>query len=110
MLLICRRSVVTASPLVPLSPFLSLVLGSASLSLVPRARLKVLSVVRLILRRWFSVPYSSEVSMPAKKKRIPVPSPRIVHPNAAGIDVGSEGHVVPVPADRDAQPGRAFGV
>ena len=48
--------------------------------------------------------------MTAKKKRIPVPSPRIVHPNAAGIDVGSEGHVVAVPADRDAEAVRTFGV
>jgi len=48
--------------------------------------------------------------MPAKKKRIPVPSPRIVHPNAAGIDVGSEAHVVAVPADRDAEPVRTFAV
>ena len=48
--------------------------------------------------------------MTAKKKRIPVPSPGIVHPNAAGIDVGSEGHVVAVPADRDAEAVRPFGV
>src|SRR5262249_60420402 len=53
---LCRRGAVTASPLLPLSPFLSLVLGSAALSLVPRARLKVFAVVRLILRRWFFFP------------------------------------------------------
>jgi transposase len=34
----------------------------------------------------------------------------VVHPNAAGIDVGSEAHVVAVPPDRDAEPIRTFGV
>lgn len=48
--------------------------------------------------------------MPAKKTRVPVSPPKVVHPNAAGIDVGSEAHVVAVPADRDAQPIRTFGV
>jgi transposase len=48
--------------------------------------------------------------MAAKKKRLPVPSPRVVHPNAAGIDVGSDGHVVAVPGDRDPEPVRTFGV
>lgn len=48
--------------------------------------------------------------MPAKKKRVPVPPPRVVNPNAAGIDVGSENHVVAVPSDRDVEPIRTFGV
>ena len=48
--------------------------------------------------------------MPATKKRSPAPPPKVVHPNAAGIDVGSEAHVVAVPGDRDAQPVRTFGV
>jgi transposase len=48
--------------------------------------------------------------MPAPKKRSPAPPPRIVHPHAAGIDVGSEAHVVAVPADRDPEPVRTFGV
>jgi transposase len=48
--------------------------------------------------------------MPANKKRAPAPPPKVVHPNAAGIDVGSEAHVVAVPADRDAEPIRTFGV
>lgn len=34
---------------------------------------------------------------------------QIVHPDAAGIDVGSASHFVGVPADRDAQPVREFG-
>lgn len=33
----------------------------------------------------------------------------IVHPNAAGIDVGNQSHFVAVPGDRDAQPVREFG-
>jgi transposase len=33
----------------------------------------------------------------------------IVHPDAAGIDVGSRRHWVAVPPDRDAEPVRAFG-
>ena len=33
----------------------------------------------------------------------------VTHPNAAGIDLGSEGSYVAVPADRDAQPVRRFG-
>jgi transposase len=34
---------------------------------------------------------------------------RILHGNAAGIDVGSQRHYVAVPADRDPQPVRSFG-
>jgi transposase len=32
----------------------------------------------------------------------------VVHPNAAGIDIGNESHYVAVPADRDAKPVRQF--
>lgn len=39
------------------------------------------------------------------KKYKPTPDPMpIIHPHAAGIDVGAEEHWVCVPADRDAQP------
>jgi transposase len=48
--------------------------------------------------------------MPAKKKRPPSTPPCVVHPNAAGIDVGGDAHVVAVPADRDPEPIRTFGV
>lgn len=34
---------------------------------------------------------------------------RIVHPDAAGIDIGSQKHYVAVPADRDPEPVRCFG-
>jgi hypothetical protein len=34
---------------------------------------------------------------------------RVVHPNAAGIDIGNESHYVAVPPDRDSQPVRRFG-
>jgi transposase len=37
------------------------------------------------------------------------PRLQIVHPDAAGIDVGSASHFVGVPADRDATPVREFG-
>jgi len=37
------------------------------------------------------------------------PGLTIVHPDAAGIDVGNESHFVAVPAGRDAQPVREFG-
>lgn len=33
----------------------------------------------------------------------------VVHPNAAGIDIGNESHYVAVPPDRDNQPVRRFG-
>ncbi len=33
----------------------------------------------------------------------------VVHPDAAGIDIGNESHYVAVPPDRDAQPVRCFG-
>lgn len=33
----------------------------------------------------------------------------VINPNAAGIDVGSELHVVAVPPDRDTEPVRSFG-
>src|SRR5215472_8350433 len=32
----------------------------------------------------------------------------VVHPNAAGIDIGNESHYVAVPPDRDAKPVRQF--
>jgi transposase len=37
------------------------------------------------------------------------PGLEVIHPDAAGIDVGSRSHFVAVPADRDAQPVREFG-
>lgn len=37
------------------------------------------------------------------------PGLAVVHPHAAGIDVGSESHFVAVPPDRDPQPVREFG-
>src|SRR5260370_39627911 len=34
---------------------------------------------------------------------------QIVHPDAAGIDIGNESHYVAVPPDRDSQPVQHFG-
>jgi transposase len=51
--------------------------------------------------------------MPAKKKSAHAKAAtltQVVHPNAAGIDVGGEAHVVAVPPDRDREPIRTFGV
>ena len=49
--------------------------------------------------------------MSGKKKRSSARAePRIVNANVAGIDVGSECHTVGVPAERDAQSVRSFGV
>jgi transposase len=44
-----------------------------------------------------------------QKLNSPDPGLTIVHPDAAGIDVGNESHFVAVPAGRDAQPVREFG-
>lgn len=44
------------------------------------------------------------------KSRSPQPPPRVVQPDAAAIDAGSEWHVVAVPPERDSQPVRTFGV
>ena len=47
----------------------------------------------------------------AKKGKKHTPAPEhlpIIHPHAAGIDVGAEEHWVCVPADRDAQPVQKF--
>jgi len=33
----------------------------------------------------------------------------VVHPDAAGIDIGNESHYVAVPSARDRQPVRRFG-
>ena len=47
----------------------------------------------------------------AKKGKKNKPTPEnmpIIHPHAAGIDVGAEEHWVCVPADRDAQPIQKF--
>jgi len=37
------------------------------------------------------------------------PGLEVVHPNAAGIDIGNESHFVSIPPDRDAVPIREFG-
>ncbi len=37
------------------------------------------------------------------------PGLEVIHPNAAGIDIGSESHFVAVPPARDAEPVREFG-
>ncbi len=41
--------------------------------------------------------------------RCPSEPLRIVHPDAAGIDIGSQKHYVAVPPDRDPEPVRCFG-
>lgn len=41
--------------------------------------------------------------------RCPSEPLRIMHPDAAGIDIGSQKHYVAVPADRDSEPVRCFG-
>jgi transposase len=43
-----------------------------------------------------------------KKNKTSADNMRVVHPNAAGIDIGSRSHYVAVPADRDSQPIREF--
>jgi transposase len=43
------------------------------------------------------------------RRDTPAAEARIVHPNAAGIDLGSHHHYVAVSADRDAEPVRRFG-
>jgi transposase len=42
------------------------------------------------------------------KKTVCLQSLPMIHPNAAGIDVGAKEHVVAVPADRDPEPVRSF--
>jgi transposase len=42
------------------------------------------------------------------KKSVSLQSLPLIHPNAAGIDVGAKEHVVAVPADRDPRPVRSF--
>ena len=34
---------------------------------------------------------------------------QVIHPDAAGIDIGNEAHYVAVPPSRDSQPVRRFG-
>jgi len=46
---------------------------------------------------------SNRIKKQSKRKSFP-----IIHPNAAGIDVGSEEHWIAVPEDRDEQPVRSF--
>lgn len=44
-----------------------------------------------------------------RRSRSPEPERRILHPHAAGIDIGSQRHYVAVPPERDSQPVRCFG-
>ena len=41
-------------------------------------------------------------------KRVTLQSLPVIHPDAAGIDVGAKEHVVAVPCDRDERPVRTF--
>jgi transposase len=41
-------------------------------------------------------------------KRVTFQGLSLIHPHAAGIDVGAKEHVVAVPSDRDPQPVRTF--
>ena len=43
------------------------------------------------------------------RRRQPTPTLSVVHPHAAGIDIGATEHYVAVPADADPQPVRRFG-
>jgi hypothetical protein len=51
----------------------------------------------------------------SRRKSLPVPVPvssaplQVINPDAAGIDVHSDMHMVCVPADREAEPVRQFG-
>ena len=51
----------------------------------------------------------------SRERSLPVPVPasaaalQVINPDAAGIDVHSDMHMVCVPADRDANPVRQFG-
>lgn len=44
-----------------------------------------------------------------RNKRKIIGNLTVVNPDAAGIDAGSEGHMVSVPEDRDSEPVRSFG-
>ena len=44
----------------------------------------------------------------SKKQRQDAVNLEVVHPNAAGIDIGNATHYVAVPPDRDAEPVRSF--
>lgn len=46
---------------------------------------------------------------PRKPRHAPAHEMAVLHPDAAGIDVGSRSHWVAVPAERDAEPVREFG-
>ena len=48
------------------------------------------------------------VARPARAKQHRLEELACVHPNAAGLDIGSEMIVAAVPPDRDEQPVRAF--
>ena len=60
-------------------------------------------------------PDKSTKSNKSRKRSLPVPVPvsaaalNVINPDAAGIDVHSDMHMVCVPADRDANPVRQFG-
>jgi len=54
-------------------------------------------------------PRSPKSSGRRRRSRSQRPERRILHPNAAGIDIGSRSHYVAIPPDRDAEPVRSFG-
>jgi len=44
----------------------------------------------------------------SKRKRQQKQDLPVVHPRAAGVDIGSQFHIVAVPADCDTEPVRSF--
>jgi len=65
-------------------------------------------VGRSVERSWHEMNRKQRREM-ARKIQAEDLSLEIVHPDAAGIDIGNESHYVAVPASRDPQPVRCFG-
>lgn len=109
------RAIVAGSTLVRSSPFVSLVVkageyvsGDAAAGTSPRPDDPV---QKIAVDRAFTPGILSEVQpMPSRKRTRSSLPPQLeqVHLNAAGIDVGSEFHLVAVPPDRADQPVRKF--
>src|SRR2546429_922983 len=66
------------------------------------------SAENLTQRHWHEMNRKQRREMTRKIQSEDI-SLEVIHPDAAGIDIGNEFHYVAVPPSRDGQPGRRFG-
>jgi transposase len=74
----------------------------------PKTQEKTEKITKPRTHHWAEMNRKQRRELPRKIQNQDL-SLEVVHPDAAGIDIGNESHYVAVPATRDSQPVRRFG-